>query len=160
MQQASIFIVYPPLSLAHLPHLHLLEPSAITNFSSTWAKPAYILPPSDRTMTEFHVNQLSIACSPQLLKRPKNGGEWGKSGPTESYILHAPEIKKMKTIHHGAFEHDIFVFGECYMNCCNTLNSHLFLVEKYTLNCDGILASCVLCGRNIIYVCIYMRPRL
>lgn len=24
------------------------------------------------------------------------------------------QIKKMETIHHGAFEHDIFVFGERY----------------------------------------------
>lgn len=30
----------------------------------------------------------------------------------------AQQIKKMETIHHGAFEHDIFVFGSnAAMNC-------------------------------------------
>lgn len=39
------------------------------------------------------------------------------------------QIKKMETIHHGAFEHDIFVFGERYpwIVCSNTLNNHLLL---------------------------------
>lgn len=42
----------------------------------------------------------------------------------------AQQIKKMETIHHGAFEHDIFVFGSNWLPwivCSNTLNNHLLL---------------------------------